>query len=43
MCANWNLNNLKTVILISMTKNGPSAAVEEDELWKDGKKSWKIF
>jgi len=30
---------------ISVTKNGsgPPAAVEEDELWKDGKKSWKIF
>jgi len=40
------LNDLKTVILISMTKNTPDAleeAVEENELHKDGKKTWKTM
>jgi len=31
------------MISISMTKKAPDAIVEEDELRKDGKKSWKIL
>jgi len=42
------LNDLKTMISISVIKNAPEyserpAALEEDELRKDGKKFWKTI
>jgi len=46
-CIRIDLNDLKTIISISVTKNAPDfrcpAVVEDDELRKDRKKSWKIF
>jgi len=36
------LNNVKMMISVSVTKNAP-VVVEENELRKDGKKSWKTM